>query len=119
MRVVAEGEYSREAPVLFGVPQGTVLGPLFFLCHINDMPECVSSQIRLFADDGLLYRVIRSARDHVLLQQDLQHLEQCAHTWGMEFNAKKCYVLSIKDKSSRFYELDKQILQSVSKNPYL
>ena len=51
MSVVVEGETSHEVDVESGVPQGTVLGPLLFLCHINDMPECVKSQIRLFADD--------------------------------------------------------------------
>ena len=48
MSVVVEGESSHEVDVESGVPQGTVLGPLLFLCHINDMPECVQSNIRLF-----------------------------------------------------------------------
>jgi hypothetical protein len=56
MRVVIEGEQSNKAVVESGVPQGTVLGPLLFLCHINDLPECVKSQVGLFADDCLLYR---------------------------------------------------------------
>ena len=60
MKVVTEGEESHEAPVDSGVPQGTVLGPVLFLCHINDLPKAVKSQVRLFADDCLLYRRIDS-----------------------------------------------------------
>ena len=53
-----DGQTSNESLVSSGVPQGTVLGPLFFLCFINDLPDVVASQIRLFADDALLYRQI-------------------------------------------------------------
>ena len=56
MKVIVNGETSSEAAVLSGVPQGTVLGPILFLVHINDLPDCVSSSVRLFADNCLLYR---------------------------------------------------------------
>ena len=119
MRVVVDGQYSREVPVESGVPQGTVLGPLLFLCHVNDLPNCVKSQVRLFADDCLLYRPIRSIRDQEIMQQDLRNLEQWASTWGMNFNASKCYILSIKKRSSYFYQLSNTILKEVTSNPYL
>ena len=120
MRVVVDGESSSEAKVLSGVPQGTVLGPLLFLVHINDLPEWVSSRVRLFADDCLLYRVIRSIKDQEELQKDLKSLEKWAADWGMRFNAKKCYILTIANKGKhKFYDLNSNILQNVDDNPYL
>ena len=119
MSVVVEGESSHEVDVESGVPQGTVLGPLLFLCHINDMPECVKSKIRLFADDCLLYRTIKNFGDHIKLQQDLNNLIIWAEKWGMKFNVKKCYHLSVRQKSSNFYTMDGQILKQVEEIPYL
>jgi len=121
MQVVVEGEASETTSVDSGVPQGTVLGPLLFLCHINDLPEAVKSQVRLFADDCLLYREINTFTDHHTLQADLKCLEAWAEKWGMRFNAKKCYIMSIaRSTPSHFiYTLDNTLLKSVTSNPYL
>ncbi len=73
-RVRVDGELSSEAQVLSGVPQGTVLGLLLFLLFIKDLPSLVSSQVRLFTDDCLLYRPIHSEMDQVTFQQDLHKL---------------------------------------------
>ena len=53
-RVVVDGIFFNYADVESGVPQGTVLGPLLFLLYINNLPSCVNSKVRLFADDCLL-----------------------------------------------------------------
>ena len=73
MRVVVEGEHAKSVYVESGVPQGTVLGPLLFLCHINDLPDSVSSSVRLFADDCLLYRTIKTS-EHVNSQFDMEYM---------------------------------------------
>ena len=57
-RVVVNGVKSDWAPVVSGVPQGTVLGPLLFSLHINDIMSDIESEIRLFADDCVCYREI-------------------------------------------------------------
>ena len=55
MRVVIDDEETEAVPEDSGVPKGTVLGTLLFLCHINDLPDTVKSTVRLLADDCLLY----------------------------------------------------------------
>ena len=64
MRVVVKGENSKSVYVESGVLQGTVVGPLLFLCHINDLSDSITSNVRLFADDCLLYRTIKSQEDN-------------------------------------------------------
>ena len=86
---------------------------------VNDLPLSVSSKIRLFADDCLLYRTITSQQDHNTLQNDLSELEKWANKWAMRFNAKKCYIMSINCKSTHYYTLCDHILKQVEENPYL
>ena len=120
--VVVEGRRSPSARVLSGVPQGTVLGPLLFLIHINDLPSVVHSQVRLFADDCLMYRPIYSVDDQSALQRDLSSLERWGDTWGMKFNAKKCQIITLargRRPFIHFYTLCNHILESVSDAKYL
>ena len=122
--MVIDGSRSQEDQVLSGVPQGTVLGPLLFLCHINDLPSVVDpgTAVRLFADDCLLYRSIKSADDQTQLQRDLNALALWGDCWGMRFNVKKCNVLHFSrsnTKRIRLYELNKSILSEVASAKYL
>ena len=60
--MIIQGQSSSWAKVTSGVPQGTALGPLLFLIYINDLASAIQhSSIRLFADDCVLFKAIRSA----------------------------------------------------------
>jgi hypothetical protein len=118
MRVALEGEFSNEATVESRVPQVTVLEPILFIYHINDLPNAVSYKVRLFTDDCLLHREINNENDQKTLQKDLQDLEKWATNWGMRFNAKKCYMLSLRKKIQGSYKLDGHTLEQVPSNPY-
>ena len=76
-----EGETSSSSNVLSGVPQGTVLGPLMFLSYTNDISAGINSSIRLFADDCVLYQVIKTTGDYERLQQDLNTLVEWTEQW--------------------------------------
>ena len=93
--VDVDGASSQWYLVESGVSQETVLGPLLFLLFINDLPNFVSSQVRLFVDDCLLYHTISTIEDQLKLQTDLKSLEDWASTWGMSFNPSKCTIMSI------------------------
>ena len=56
--VVLNGKSSGWSSVKAGVPQGSVLGPMFFLVYINDLVDNTSSDAKLFADDTSLFTVV-------------------------------------------------------------
>ena len=61
--MVLEGKSSQEYPVIAGVPQGSILGPAFFLLYINNLPDGVICDIAIYADNTTLYSKYDQASD--------------------------------------------------------
>ena len=81
-------------PVISGVPQGSILGPILFLIFVNDLPSSVSSSLLyMFADDTKCVKHIMDLEDSRALQQDLNLLTSWSHDWNLLFNATKCVNL--------------------------
>ena len=108
--VVLDGTSSDSVQVTAEIPQRSVLGPALCLLYINDLPDTIDSQVRLFADDTVLYRTIQSDTDHHRLQTDLDKLTEWAMTWDMQFHPDTCLVMNLSKKHhhSKFtYSLQK------------
>ena len=123
-KVIVDGQESDPSPVISGVPQGTVLGPLFFLIYINDIGENLTpgTTLRLFADDSLLYRNIKDRDDCQILQKDLDNLQKWENKWKMEFHPDKCQVLTISNKKQNIksdYTIHNQTLKTTNNAKYL
>ena len=74
-RVVVNVVKSDWAPILSGVPQGIVLGPLLFSLYINGISSDIEYGIRLFADDCVCYRKIKDEEDTMKLQSVIDQLD--------------------------------------------
>ena len=82
-------------PVISGVPQGSILGPLLFLIYVNDLPLSInSSSLLLFADDTKCLKSIDCPHDCDLLQNDLSLLSDWSLKWKLLFNVFKCVNLT-------------------------
>ena len=86
-------------PVVSGVPQGSILGPILFLLFVNDIPDRLStSKLLLFADDAKCFHLIKSLDDVCLLQLDLDSLVAWSKKWKLHFNSSKCLAISFSKK---------------------
>ena len=104
-RVVIDGISSDWRPIPSGVPQGSLLGPLFFVIFINDLPDVVSptSLVALYADDCKTSKVIQHPCDHESLQDDLNNLVLWSRLNHMSFNTKKCKLMRITKNRSPIF----------------
>ena len=86
-RVTLNGQSSSWTNVNAGVSEGSILGPLLFLIYINDLPDGLSSNAKLFADDTSLFSVVHDINTSTIeLNSDLKKINDWAFQWKMTFN---------------------------------
>ena len=82
----------------------------------------MKSEVRLFADDLILYREMKTPADCDALQQDINSLCKWESTWQMKFNTSKCFIMHMthqKRFTPHHYKMRNSILESVCHHPYL
>ena len=100
--VIVNGRKSNPQPMISGVPQGSVLGPLIFLVLLGDIDKDVSHAfLSSFADDTRVGKDFSSPADVQLLQEDLDHIFRWAKTSNMQFNSDKFEMLSYQANPSQ------------------
>ena len=86
-RVVLNGTESKWMKVNAGVPQGSILGPLLFLVYINDLPDNIKSEMRLFVDDSFVFTKVEGIeRTQEKIEEDLATIGWWAYQGKMVFN---------------------------------
>jgi len=98
-RVIVGKSVSSYAPVVSGVPQGSVLGPILFILYINDVP-CISSEggTKLFADDVKCYSRSNKSEN---FQAELDKIYGWSLEWQLAFAPSKCFHLHIRRSNAR------------------
>jgi hypothetical protein len=103
---------SDERQVVSGVPQGSVLGPFFFVIYISHLSAVINVPHALYADDAKLYAnpLLQSS----LLQSNLDRISQWCESWLLTLNSDKCKVLYLGKKNPAVqYFIDKKIITAV------
>ncbi len=125
-RVVINGVESDLRDINASVPQGSILGPLLFLCHVNDIVDNLETLPYLFADDTSLYCEIDPTDvpgTFDMINRDLVRLSTWANTWRVQFNATKTVYMIVSNKKQapnypNLY-LHGQVLHRVNEHKHL
>ena len=115
-RVRINTSYSDWIPVLSGIPQGSVLGPVLFIIYINDLVECCghNSRILLYADDSKIYSYVKSREDCKNLQEDIDKIVSWFNRNLMKLNTAKCKVVSYGRETIEYgYKIGNLVIERV------
>ena len=113
-RVRIGNSYSNMTDVTSGIPQGSILGPVLFTIFINDLPDALDVNCKVFADDTKIYD---DSKKHNDIQNDLYKMQQWTEKWNLYFNVSKCKVMHIgkRNPQTEYYmkiENDKQKIET-------
>ena len=91
------GSLSENCPLICGIPQGTILGPLLFIIYINDLPNCLQySQPRMYSDDSNLSFASSSTNNiEVKLNDDLVRVNEWLIANKLTLNSSKTEFMLI------------------------
>jgi hypothetical protein len=98
-KVRVSGKDSSWKPVDSGVPQGSVLGPTLFAMFVADVPDEVTGQVSLFADDTKVYAALNNTDATTNLNSDLHNLFRWSERMQMQFHPGKCKVMHLGKKN--------------------
>lgn len=96
--VVFKDKCSERVSVESGVPQGSVLGPLLFLLYINDIVNDIPVNIKLYADDCVIYSEVKNSNDQIKLNAAFQKVKSWCDSWQMPINFEKTVFMRISHK---------------------
>ena len=105
-KVSINNSLSDTLPVISGVPQGSILGPILFLIYMNDISSSIwHSRLLQFADDTKCFKSISSISDQAFLQDDLNTLCSWATSLQLKFNLSKCTQVSFESGLPTSYDM--------------
>ena len=97
--VVVDGATSEWIPIVSGVPQGSVLGPLRFILYTSEMFELVENRLYAYADDSTLLAVVRKPADRpavaASLNRDFSRIQEWCNHWHIILNPEKTKALVV------------------------
>ena len=96
---------SNVLPVCSGVPLGSILGPLLFIMHINDIPNDINHSTTFFTDDAKCIKSIDQLTDCTLLQVDLSSFGMWSDKWKLILNSSKCCSIRFSSATSYSFQL--------------
>ena len=93
---MVDGAASEWIPIVSGVPQGSVLGPLLCIIYNSNMFELVENRLFAYADDSTLLAVVRKLADKpAVAVRDLARIRECCNHWSMILNSNETKALAI------------------------
>jgi len=85
------------------------VGPLLFILYVNELPDWIKNEIKMFADDTKIWCKINTVKDAESLQADLNDLTEWSRRWQMAFNSDKCKVMHIGHRQDTKYYMSNQL----------
>ena len=115
--VIIDHILSPVSPVISGVPQGSVLGPILFILFINDLETLLNgkAEFKLFADDLKIYSSFSNPTAHTTIQDSLILINSWSSTWQLPINHSKSQVLHLGNAATFSpYQLGDEITPAIT-----